>query len=53
MDGMGSAFEIEGQLAGQITNVGGDQNTFVRDSESGGSVFGRVVALLARRQAGP
>lgn len=51
MDGMGSGvtFEIEGHLAGQITNVGGDQNTFVRDSESGGSVFGRVVAVLARR----
>jgi hypothetical protein len=39
-------FEIEGQLAGQITNVGGDQNTFVGDSESGSAVFGRIVALL-------
>ena len=39
-------FEIEGQLAGQITNVGGDQTTFVGDGQTGGAVFGRVVALL-------
>jgi hypothetical protein len=39
-------FEIEGQLAGQITNVGGDQNTFFGDGQTAGAVFGRVVALL-------
>lgn len=39
-------FEIEGQLAGQITNVGGDQNTFVGDGQTRGAVFGRVIALL-------
>jgi hypothetical protein len=38
-------FEIEGQLAGQITNVGGDQNTFLDESQCG-SVFGRAIALL-------
>jgi hypothetical protein len=42
-------FEIDGQLAGQITNVGGGQNTFLHDSDSGGSVFGRVVTRRASR----
>jgi hypothetical protein len=39
-------FEIEGQLAGKITNVGGDQNTFLGEAHSRGAVFGRVVALF-------
>ena len=38
-------FEIEGQLAGQVTNVGGDQNTFLGEGEAG-SVFGRTIAVL-------
>ena len=39
-------FEIEGQLAAQITNVGGDQNTFLGEGQTPGALFGRVVALL-------
>jgi F0F1-type ATP synthase membrane subunit c/vacuolar-type H+-ATPase subunit K len=38
-------FEIEGQLAGQVTNVGGDQNTFLGEGQVG-SVFGRTIAVL-------
>ena len=40
------AFEIEGQLAGQITNVGGDQNTFLGETDTRGPAFGRAIALL-------
>jgi hypothetical protein len=39
-------FEMEGQLAGQITNVGGDQNTFFGEGRTAGAAFGHVVALL-------
>lgn len=39
-------FEIEGQLAGQITNVGGDQNTFLGEGKTAGAVFGRTIAVL-------
>jgi hypothetical protein len=39
-------FEIEGQLAGQITNVGGDQNTFLGEGRTAGATFGRIIAVL-------
>ena len=39
-------FEIDGQLAGAITNVGGDQNMFLHDATSRSAAVGRAVAVI-------
>jgi hypothetical protein len=39
-------FEIDRQLAGAITNVGGDQNTFLGETQSRGVAIARAIATL-------
>lgn len=39
-------FEIDGQLAGAITNVGGDQNTFLGENTPSSAIFGRAIAVI-------
>jgi hypothetical protein len=39
-------FEIDRQLAGAITNVGGDQNTFLGDTDGRGAVIARAIATV-------
>lgn len=39
-------FEIDRQLAGAITNVGGDQNTFLSDTPGRRPTVGRAIALI-------